>query len=329
MKKEKIPATVIHAINFMIMKRVPLMTCLVWMLITTQTSGQEERLSLWPEEIPNSLESDEREVISKGETTLITTVQDPDIAVYLPNKRQATGQAMLICPGGGYAHLAYDWEGVNIAKWLNSKGIAAIVLKYRLPASESVDVSHDAPLQDAQRAMKLIRHHAEKWNIERDKVGVIGFSAGGHLASTLGTQYDRQVLQPRDSIDLLSARPDFMALIYPVITMKQEFTNQGSRDRLLGENPEEKLVTQFSGETQVGMNTPPAFLLHASDDTVVSVENSLLFYEALRKNNIYSELHVYPYGGHGFSLAVGIGYLGTWPDRLHDWLIRLNEIDRF
>lgn len=287
--------------------------------------AQKITLPLWANEIPNSRESNETEVSEKGEINWITQVQDPNISVYLPTKQQATGQAVVICPGGGYGGLAYDWEGTDIAKWLNSKGIAGIVLKYRLPESASVEVSYKAPLQDVQRAMKLVRSNAPNWNIDEEKIGIMGFSAGGHLASTLGTHLDSEYSIKKDAVDALSSRPNFMALIYPVISMRPKFTHQGSKNALLGKNPSQQLVEEFSNEQQVKDNTPPTFIIHATDDDAVPVENSLLFYEALKEKNIFVEMHIYPFGGHGFSLALDKGYLSSWTDRLYDWLKYLNE----
>ncbi|MDT0649745.1 alpha/beta hydrolase [Autumnicola edwardsiae] len=292
---------------------------------TTSVMAQHETLPLWPDEIPNSQKSDEKELSAKDGINWITKVQEPNIAVYLPAKQSATGQAVVICPGGGYAGLAYDWEGTDFAKWLNSKGIAGIVLKYRLPGSKSVKVSYEAPLQDVQRAIRMVRAHSQDWNINKNKVGVIGFSAGGHLASTLGTHFDHQDSFEKDFVDALSARPDFMALIYPVITMDEKFTHQGSKNALLGNNPSKELVENFSNELQVKQNTPPTFLIHATDDESVPVENSLRFYEALKAKKIPVEMHIYPEGGHGFSFGLGKGYLSSWTDRLADWLHGLNE----
>lgn len=287
--------------------------------------GQQENLALWPNTIPNSQKSNEKEILNKTDITWFSNVQEPAISVFLPSKKNATGQAVVICPGGGYEALAYDWEGTDIAKWLNSKGIAGIVLKYRLPNSKSVKVNHKAPLQDAQRAMRLVRFHAKDWNIDKDKVGIMGFSAGGHLASTLGTHFNHVDSFKKDAIDAISARPDFMVLIYPVITMKTKLTHQGSRNALLGEHPSENLVKKFSNELQVKSNTPPTFIVHATDDEVVPVENSLLFYKALKEKGISAELHIYPKGGHGFSLALKKGSLHSWTKLFNAWLKNLNE----
>ncbi|MFB9056409.1 alpha/beta hydrolase [Mariniflexile ostreae] len=283
----------------------------------------KEILALWDYEIPNSQTSDEVELIENKDIIRISKVQIPTLEVYLPAKRSNTGKAVLICPGGGYSALAYDWEGTDVAKWFNTKGIAAFVLKYRLPDSRSVTISHEAPLQDAQRAMRLVRNHAKQWGVDPAQVGIIGFSAGGHLAATLGTQFDSKTSFKEDAIDSLSARPDFMVLVYPVITMKNNYTHLGSRNKLLGEAPSEALIQKFSNEMHVTRHTPPTFLVHSGDDKAVPVENSLQFYQALKSHHINAEMHVYPYGGHGYGLAIGRGRLQTWVDRLADWLEHL------
>lgn len=292
-----------------------------FLIVVTKSMSQSLEIPLWENDVPNYRQTDEKEVRENVEILRISKVQQPAIEVYLPVKRNATGQAVVICPGGGYGVLAYDWEGTDIAKWLNTKGIAAIVLKYRLPNSKSVLVRHEVPLQDAQRAMRLVRSRAKEWNIDPAKIGIMGFSAGGHLASTLGTHFDQKIASDAaDAVNALSARPDFMVLIYPVITMKETYTHKGSRNSLLGENPDQKLVDLYSNELQVKPNTPPTFIVHSTDDGGVPVENSLLFYEALRKNKVPAEMHIYPMGGHGYSLGLQHGYLQTWPDRLYDWL---------
>ncbi|MDQ3842523.1 MAG: alpha/beta hydrolase, partial [Bacteroidota bacterium] len=242
-----------------------------------------------------------------------------------PAKRNATGQAVVVCPGGGYGVLAYDWEGTDVAKWLNANGIAAAVLKYRLPNSKSNVVPHLSPLMDAKRAIRLVRAHADQWNIKRDKVGVMGFSAGGHLASTLGTHFDGGDSKATDSVERFSSRPDFMILMYPVISMSKNIMHVGSRNNLIGDQPDTALARLYSNELQVTKETPPTFLVHATDDTGVPVENSLLFYQALKDKGVSAEMHLYPYGGHGFGLAVGRGYLQTWTDRCIDWLRSLND----
>jgi len=289
-------------------------------------NAQNYTLPLWEGEIPNYKVSGEKEEFftHKG-IFFLKNIQNPNITVYVPTKRNATGEAVIICPGGGYYNLAYYWEGRDIAKALNAKGIAAIVLKYRLPTSNNYIVRHKSPLLDAQRAMRTVRYHAAAWNIESNKIGIMGFSAGGHLASTLSTHYDKGNLQAKDSIEQVSCRPDFSVLVYPVISFNDEFTHQGSAKALLGENPSKELRINFSNELQVTKDTPPAILIHSSDDKDVPVKNSIVYYEALQKYNVSSELHIYPYGGHGYSLAIGKGHLAGWIDRCTDWIQYLSK----
>ena len=296
-----------------------------FLLLSTICFGQSYILPLWSENIPNYQKTDQVEVRETTDIVMFSLVQKPEISVFLPSKKNATGQAVVVCPGGGYRVVCYDWEGTDIAKWLNSKGIAAIVLKYRLPGSKSNIVRHKSPLLDAQRAIRLTRFHAEEWNISKDKIGIMGFSAGGHLASTAGTHYDSGNPDASDPIDMLSCRPDFMILLYPVITLTKSFTHSGSRKTLLGENPDSTLVNYYSNELHVTPDTPPTFIVHAGDDKSVPIENSLIFYKALNDNDVPTEMHIYPQGGHGFSLAIGKGYLDTWTDRCIDWLKSLSQ----
>ena len=287
--------------------------------------AQEYKL-LWPSgNIPNYKKTAEVEKRDTTSIVRISLVQQPGIEVYLPSKQSANGQAIVICPGGGYGILAYDWEGTDIAKWLNSKGIAAIVLKYRLPNSKSNVVPQLSPLLDAQRALRTVRANAQKWNIKKNQIGIMGFSAGGHLASTAGTHFDNGDANAADSVDRLTSRPDFMILMYPVISMSKTYMHQGSRNNLIGANPDSALAKYYSNDLQVTKETPPTFIVHATDDAGVPVENSLSFYQALKTNKVAAEMHIYPYGGHGFGLAVGKGYLNTWTDRCIDWLTSLNK----
>jgi acetyl esterase/lipase len=282
-------------------------------------------LPLWSGPPPQSQPAGKAEErVQEGNILWVRHVQTPGIEVRLPARGNATGQAVVVCPGGGYGGLAYDWEGTDFAGWLNSHGIAAIILRYRLPADG--DVAHQkwlVPLLDAQRAIRLTRAHAAEWNLNPAKVGIMGFSAGGHLASTAGTHFDAGEPTAADPVDRLSSRPDFMVLVYPVISMVQPTTHGGSRLNLLGNNPSEEMVRHYSNELQVTAETPPTFLVHAGDDGAVPVSNSLLFYQALLDHKVPAELHVYPHGGHGFSLAMGKGRLQDWTQVCARWLKEL------
>lgn len=296
---------------------------LLMLIVVGNTTAQDTIIPLWPKDkIPNQIKSLEKELHEQNEILRISKVQVPTVEVYLPSKRDATGEAVLIFPGGGYGILAYDWEGTDIAKFLNSKGIAGIVVKYRLPSDVSQKDKKNVPLIDAQRAIRLVRSNVEEFNLKSDKIGIIGFSAGGHLASTLGTHFNEKVYKAVDAIDKESARPDFMALGYPVISF-EEMTHQGSKKNLIGESPTRDLVDYFSNEKQVTESTPPTFLLHATDDTVVPVENSLLFYKAVKDKGISATMHIYPKGGHGFGLGLHDEHLKDWGERMIDWIVSL------
>ena len=275
------------------------------LLISLTSYGQGIQVKLWPEGVPNQKVTHEIERIEDGR---VVNVQDPAIEVFLPDTSSNTRLAVVICPGGGYGRLAYEKEGVDVAKFLNEHGIAGIVLKYRLPNSKSLIEPHKTPLMDAQQAMKIVRYYAGEWHIDSHQVGIMGFSAGGHLASTLGTHFSKDT------------RPDFMILIYPVISMEAGITHAGSRKNLLGENPDNGLVEFYSNETQVKDDTPPTFIVHSADDKAVPAKNSLRFYEALIENDVLTEAHLYPNGGHGYGLAAGKVVLSSWPDRMMDWL---------
>ncbi|WP_209403548.1 alpha/beta hydrolase [Pseudozobellia sp. WGM2] len=290
-------------------------------LITMNTFAQDTILPLWPTgKIPNRIASSEKEVHVKEGILRISKVQEPTIEVYLPARQNATGQAMLIFPGGGYGILAYDWEGTDIAKFLNGKGIAGIVVKYRLPSDVSQKEKYNVPLIDAQRAMRMVRSRAKDWNILENKIGIMGFSAGGHLASTLGTHYNEKVYDAIDDTDKQSARPDFMNLVYPVVTFTQTTKHSGSENNLLGETSNPDLERHFSNELQVTSDTPPTLLIHATDDKAVPVENSLLFFQALKDKGVSATMHIYPKGGHGFSLAREDHHLRSWTERLFEWM---------
>lgn len=286
--------------------------------------SQDHKLQLWEGKLPNS---NDVKIIEKADTSDIIRIQQvdrPNIEVYLPSKKYMTGEAVVICPGGGYSIIAYHWEGIDVAKWFNSKGIAAIVLKYRLPHTANNVEGKLSPFLDAQRAMRITRFNADKWGIDPNKIGVMGFSAGGHLASTLGTHYSEDFFVT-DKIDSVSARPDFMILMYPVITFREPYLHRGSREFLIGRTEDSKLIDYYSGELNITAETPPTFLIHADDDTVVPVENSLMFYKKLHENEIPVEMHIFPEGGHGFGLAIGKEGAEQWKELCFSWIKKITK----
>lgn len=239
----------------------------------------------------------------------------PTISLYRPPEGKANKATIVVCPGGGYGHLA-DHEGHTIAVWLNSIGITAAVLKYRLGPR----YNHPSPMQDATRAMRTVRARAKEWNLDPNRIGILGFSAGGHLASTIATHFDGGDPNATDPIERASSRPDIAVLAYPVISMDAAITHAGSRKNLLGDTPSPELVELLSNEKQVTPQTPPTFLFHTVDDDVVRVENSLLFAEGLRKAKVPYELHVFEKGSHGLGLAQNDPALSVWPKLLENWL---------
>jgi len=240
----------------------------------------------------------------------------PALTVYPVNGARKVPTGVLVFPGGGYQHLAMDYEGDQIAEWLNSYGIPAFVLRYRLGPK----YHHPIELGDAQRAIRYVRAQAGEMGINAQKIGVWGFSAGGHLAASAGTHFDNGNANSADPIDRQSSRPDFMILAYPVITMQEPYTHHGSKDALLGENPDAALIDLMSNERHVTNQTPPAFLFATSDDPVVPVQNSIEFYLALRAAQVPAEMHIYEHGPHGVGLARGNPDLSDWPDLLARWL---------
>ena len=301
---------------------LPLLT--LTMLYALPSLAQQEVLPLWPAgKVPNALPSSS--VVEKSETTggimRISGVTVPTITAYLPSKEKATGAAVLICPGGGYGILAAEHEGSELAEWFKARGIAGIVLKYRLPNAQAMTKQHEVPLMDAMQGMKLIRQNAKKWNLDPNKIGVMGFSAGGHLAATLSTHFDQG---PNASED---ARPNFAILLYPVISFSPTLAHGGSRKNLLGADESEELIKYYSNEQHVSEKTPPTLLVHATDDAGVPVENSIEYYLALKKNKVPVEMHLYPRGGHGFSMRTeGKGSVANWPQAMEGWLKALEYV---
>ncbi|WP_242203203.1 alpha/beta hydrolase [Aestuariivivens insulae] len=282
-------------------------------------------LPLWGDGVPNQRVSLEKEEAIRTDILRIGNVQNPTLACYLPSNSVNTHKAVIICPGGGYSILAYEKEGTSVAEWFQKRGIAAFVLKYRLPTSNSLIVPHKAPLQDAQKAIRLVRQNAAQWGISTTDIGVLGFSAGGHLASTLGVHYDEETYLPSAPEDSLSARPDFMALLYPVINMNAAYAHKGSVNNLLGKDPKQGLLDYYSNELHIDSSTPPTFLAHAQDDKGVPIENSQVFYKQLKKAGVPAEIQIYETGGHGFGMSLEDQHLRTWISLLYDWILNMDN----
>ena len=263
-------------------------------------SGGPHAQPLWPRGAPGAVGSEASDV--------------PSLTRLDPPAGKANGAAMVICPGGGYGFLA-SHEAEPVGEWLNSLGVTAFVLKYRIAPR----YKHPAPLQDAQRAIRTIRANAKAWGLDESRIGILGFSAGGHLSSTAVTHFDSGNPASDDPIERVSSRPDLGVLIYPVITLAGPAAHAGSRRNLLGENPSQEMVDKLSSEKQVTAKTPPCFLMHTSDDAV-SVENSLMFADSLRRNKVPFEIHVYEHGVHGYGLAAQDPILSSWTTRCADWL---------
>jgi acetyl esterase/lipase len=283
-------------------------------------NAQSEVIPVWPDGAPGAIADpqymEESQMDALGQIRGYSQVSRSVLSVYLADSTKATGTSVVISPGGGYSHLAIDKEGYKVAEWLNTLGISAFVLKYRLPNDKIMKDKTVGPLQDAQEAVRIVRRNAEKWHLEPNKVGIMGFSAGGHLASTLSTHYGDNIYPHSGKI---SARPDFSILVYPVVSMKDGVTHQGSKKSLLGENPTLESIEKYSNAKQVDSLTPPTFLLAATDDQVVPVENSIEYYLALKNHNIPAEMHLYENGGHGFVLGTS-GTNQFWPTDCENWL---------
>jgi acetyl esterase/lipase len=289
-----------------------------------------DRIALWPDglapgdkPLAQPAEVVERSSDAALPDRYITHVSRPYLVVYRP--RRPNGVGLLVAPGGGYQRVVLDKEGsALVPAFVGQDGITLFVLRYRLPGEGRAD--REAALADAQRALRLIRSHAAQWQLDPGRIGVMGLSAGGHVAARLDTGFDRVAYPATDAIDRVSARPDFALLIYPVIDMAGPATHAGSRERLLGEHPDASLLHRYSMQYQVRPDTPPTFLVHAQDDHAVPVENSLLFYRALLEAGVPTEMHLFPHGGHGFGVR-GIHGLTTaaWPRLARDWIASLPE----
>lgn len=266
---------------------------LLFMFLVTNVYSQEI-INLYNGDIPMSKKTDLTEEFTSG---MYRGVTKPTLEVFLPSSENAKGIGVIVIPGGGYSVVVYQGEGVSTAKELAANGIAAFVLKYRLPNDDIMLDKKNGPLQDAQQAIKLVRENAQKWGVDPQKIGVIGFSAGGHLASSLATRFNNHLVENENKTSL---RPDFQIVVYPVISMTDDLTHPDSRKQLLGATPSAEDIELFSSQMQVSADCPPAYITHAADDKLVDVDNSIDYFEALRKNNVPVEMHIYPKGGHGF-----------------------------
>jgi acetyl esterase/lipase len=284
----------------------------LFLFIATGAQAQTTVIPLWPEGVPNAKATSGPEVLN-GE--LVSHVSQPTLTYYPAANDRPARTAVIICPGGGYEFLAFAHEGRQYAQWLSSLGVAAFVLKYRLS-----DFGHPAPLQDVLRAIRTVRAHAADYGVAPDRIGVMGSSAGGHLAASAATMFDDPAGRTGASLDAVSARPDFAMLVYPVITLMAPTAHAGSRHALLGANPAPEMVKQMSVETRVGPQTPPTILFHSQNDGAVPVDNSILFFQALTRAHVPAELYLFERGGHGMGMAAGQGDASLWPRRAEEWL---------
>ena len=278
-------------------------------LFLSLTISAQEIVELYSGPVPNSKNSGKKETFNSG---MFRGVTKPTLEIYLPEKEKTTGTAVIIIPGGSYAVVVYQGEGISTAKQFAKNGIVAFVLKYRLPDDSIMQNKTIGPLQDAQQAIKFVRENAGKWGVDINKVGIVGFSAGGHLASTAATHFQKAMIENKSNTNL---RPDFQVVVYPVISMQDSLTHRDSRNNLLGKTPSRELTDQYSNELQVTTNAPPTYITHAADDNVVDVDNSVRYFEALRHNKVPVEMHIYPGGGHGF-----IFRQPDWIDPLLLWM---------
>jgi len=290
-----------------------LQSVLALLFLVTVNAKAQEIIPLYQGDVPNSKKAISNNAGESFGSGMYQKVTKPTLEIYLPDKEKATGAAVIICPGGGYSVIVYQGEGISTAKELAKNGIAAFVLKYRLPDDSTMNDKKTGPLQDAQQAIKVVRENAAKWGVEPNKIGIMGFSAGGHLASTEATHFKSALIENGKNTSL---RPDFQILVYPVISMQEKLTHAESRNQLLGNNPSKETVDLYSNELQIDETTPPAYITHAADDKTVDVDNSIMYFESLRHHNVSVEMHIYPKGGHGFVF----GHPG-WMDPLFKWMI--------
>lgn len=293
------------------MKMVLLVLAFCGGLVMAQDAKE---MNLWTGDVPGARELAAPEQMDASGN--VANIETPTLTVCVPESAAKPMPAVVICPGGGYGRLSFQKEGREIAEWFNSLGIAAIILKNRV-----APFRHPVPLTDGQRAIRTVRHNAEAWGIDPEKIGILGFSAGGHLASSVGTHFDGGNAEAEDPVERVSCRPDFMILIYPVISMQDGVTHGGSKENLLGARPSAEMVDLMSNEKQVTAKTPPTFLVHSDDDGAVPSMNSVLFYQAMKQHGVPAAMHIYLKGGHGYGMREENGFAAQdWPGRCAGWL---------
>jgi len=297
------------------MRNLPLV---LFCILCSRLSLAQKTIPLYTDKIPNSRPAPNQEYTDTAQEGFIVIhkVSIPTLSIFLPAKEKATRSAVIIYPGGGYAIVAGGHEGYDVAKRFNEMGVAAFVVKYRIPDTSTMISKETGPLQDAQRAIQFVRENAREWGIDPHRIGIAGFSAGGHLAATAGTHFEKDYISnPRHT----SLRPDFMILVYPVISFTDSIGHIGSRDNLIGVNPTDAKIREYSNELKVTKKTPPSFLVHAKDDDEVNLKNSLMFAKALAKNGVKSQVYLYEKGGHGFGLNNPTSDI-KWMDKLESWM---------
>ncbi|HKG06101.1 MAG TPA: alpha/beta hydrolase [Pedobacter sp.] len=304
------------------MKQLIIIILLIPFCLFADASFAQQQIPLYPDKIPNAkaVPNMERQEANGQVDSLVFDVSVPNLTVFLPAAGKSNGTAVIICPGGGYHVLLSKREGSDAARAFNQHGVTAFVLKYRLPSDRTMLDKSIGPLQDVQQAVKLVRQYANKWSIKTDRIGIMGYSAGGHLASLSGTHFSDLKISNKENV---SIRPDYMLLINPVISFTDSIGHRGSRDNYLGANPDPDQIRYFSGELQVSKETPPAFLVHADPDQVVPVANTIEFYKALKTKGVSAEMHIYAKGEHGFLSAPSFD---EWFGRCLYWMKSMSFI---
>lgn len=305
------------------LKQLSYFTAFIMSVNLANSGNCQTVIPLYKDSIPNSKPAPDEEKSEMGKDSIlrISKVSRPTLSIYLPAKEKRTGAAVIVCPGGGYSILAASHEGSDVAKRFNEMGITAFVLKYRIPSDQTMANKEIGPIQDAQRAIQVVRENAKKWGINKNDVGIMGFSAGGHLASTAGTHFQHTYISNPKNINL---RPDFMILVYPVISFSDSIGHKGSANNLLGANASNEEIREYSNELQVTAKTPPTFLVHAKNDPV-SVKNSLAFADALKKHNVPVEMYLYDKGGHGYGMYNKTSNV-LWMDLVEEWMKKMKFI---